>query len=80
MRGEPNQRARHPKPRQHSEAWEGERDDDPPLEARGRSLGLRLLALLGAFAFLMLGLGSLAPLLQEPPPPPWPDQRRPPVG
>ena len=46
--------------------------DDDPLEDRGRGLGLRLLALLGAFSFLMLGLSSIAPLLQpsQPPSPP----------
>ena len=45
-------------------------DQDLPLVDPGRSLPLRLLALLGAFAFLMLGLGSvLIPLLQAPPPP-----------
>ncbi len=42
----------------------------------GRSLGLRLLALLGALSFLMLGISSIAPLLQPlPPPPALPDQR-----
>ena len=44
-------------------------DDDAPLEDRGRSLGLRLLALLGAFAFVMLGLSSLVPLLHPEPVP-----------
>jgi hypothetical protein len=45
---------------------------------RGRPLGLRLLALLGAFSFVMLGLSSLAPLLHppEPTPPPRPDRPR----
>ena len=38
-------------------------EDDAPLEDRGRGLGLRLLALLGALSFVMLGLSSLAPLL-----------------
>lgn len=51
-------------------------DDEAPLIDPGRSLGLRLLALLGAFSFVMLGLSSvLVPLLQQPPPPPLPDQR-----
>jgi hypothetical protein len=50
-------------------------DDDEPLVDPGRSLGLRLLALLGAFSFLMIGLSSLVPLLQPTPPPPMPDQR-----
>ncbi|MEB3234372.1 MAG: hypothetical protein VKM98_02995 [Cyanobacteriota bacterium] len=48
-------------------------DDDAPLVDPGRNLGLRLLALLGAFSFLMLGLASvLIPLLQSPPPSPSP--------
>lgn len=43
---------------------------------RGRPLGLRLLALLGALSFVMLGLSALAPLLhpQPTPPPRLPDQ------
>jgi hypothetical protein len=45
-------------------------DGDWPVD-RGRPLGLRLLALLGAFSFVMLGLSSLAPLLHPP-------ERRPP--
>jgi hypothetical protein len=40
-------------------------DGDWPVDP-GRPLGLRLLALLGAFSFVMLGLSSLAPLLQPP--------------
>lgn len=55
-------------------------DDHDPLVDRGRGLGLRLLALLGAFSFLMLGISSLAPLLQPAPSPELPDQRRHPVG
>ena len=59
-------------------------DDDEPIQDRGRGLGLRLLALLGALSFVMLGLSSLAPLLYPQPgsepapePPPAPrDQRR----
>ncbi|MFM2081146.1 MAG: hypothetical protein RLZZ124_1695 [Cyanobacteriota bacterium] len=56
-------------------------DDDWPI-ARPRPLGLRLLALLGALAFVMLGLSSLAPLLHPGPetPPRWPDQRQEPVS
>ena len=52
-------------------------DGDWPVD-RGRPLGLRLLALLGAFSFVMLGLGSLAPLLHppEPRPPAMPDRPR----
>ena len=53
---------------------------DEPLEDRGRSLGLRLLALLGAFAFLMLGISSIVLLLQPPGPAPMPDRRQAPVG
>jgi len=50
--------------------------DDQPLVDPGRSLALRLLALVGAFSFVMLGLASVVvPLLQAPPPPPMPDQR-----
>ena len=42
-------------------------DDDAPLEDPGRPLGLRLLGLVGAFAFLMLGLSTIVlPLLQGP--------------
>ena len=48
---------------------------DEPLVDPGRSIGLRLLALVGAFSFLMLGISSLAPLLQPAPPPALPDQR-----
>jgi hypothetical protein len=50
-------------------------DGDWPVD-RGRPLGLRLLALLGAFSFLMLGLSSLAPLLHppQPEPPALPDR------
>lgn len=39
--------------------------DDWPLDP-GRPLLLRLLALLGAFAFVMLGLGSWVQLLRSP--------------
>ncbi len=56
-----------PLPPHRPSRWEAE--DDAPLVDQGRSLGLRLLALLGAFSFLMLGLGSLAPLLRPAPPP-----------
>jgi hypothetical protein len=50
-------------------------DGDWPVD-RGRPLGLRLLALLGAFSFLMLGVSSLAPLLHppQPEPPALPDR------
>ncbi len=47
--------------------------DDAPLIDPGRNLGLRLLGLLGALSFLMLGLATvLIPLLQSAPPPPLP--------
>jgi hypothetical protein len=62
------------------EADPGPDGAEEPLEDRGRSLGLRLLALLGAFAFLMLGISSIVPLLQPPGPAPMPDRRQAPVG
>ena len=40
-------------------------DGDWPVD-RGRSLGMRLLALVGAFSFVMLGLSSLGYLLHQP--------------
>jgi hypothetical protein len=49
--------------------------NEEPLVDRGRSLWLRLLALLGAFSFLMIGISSILPLLQPPSPPSMPDQR-----
>ena len=50
--------------------------DDEPLIDKGLSLPLRLLALLGALAFVMLGVSSVVmPLLQQPGPAPMPDQR-----
>jgi hypothetical protein len=51
-------------------------EDDELLEDRGRSMGLRLLALLGALSFVMLGISSIAPLLQPPPPPERPGERQ----
>jgi hypothetical protein len=59
---------------------DSEREEDEFLEDPGRGLGLRLLALLGAFSFLMLGLSSMAPLFQPTPSPPLPDQRRSPAA
>lgn len=53
-------------------------DNDVPLVDPGRSMGLRLLALLGALSFLMLGVSSILPLLQ--PPSPVPQPRQAPVG
>jgi hypothetical protein len=50
------------------------------LVDRGRGLGLRLLALLGALAFLMLGISSIAPLLRPLPPDEQPYQRRGPLA
>jgi hypothetical protein len=41
--------------------------DDESLEERRMSLPLRVLAAVGAFSFLMLGLNSLVPLLRMPP-------------
>ena len=55
-------------------------DDEELLKDRGRGLGLRLLALLGAFSVLMLGISSIAPLLQPAPSPPLRDQRQSPVA
>ncbi|MEY4430796.1 MAG: hypothetical protein RLZZ533_732 [Cyanobacteriota bacterium] len=46
-------------------------DGDWPVDP-GRPWGLRLLALVGALSFVMLGLSSLLPLLQ-----PQPDGPRP---
>jgi hypothetical protein len=49
------------------------------LVDHGRSLGLRLLALLGAVSFLMIDISSIVPLLQPPSPPSMPDQRDGPI-
>jgi hypothetical protein len=66
----------HFRPPQRPEANPNQDDPlDEPLVDPGRSIGLRLLALVGAFSFLMLGISSLAPLLQPAPPPALPDQR-----
>jgi hypothetical protein len=47
---------------------EPHRSDDDWAVDPGRPLPLRLLALLGAFSFVMLGLSSvLLPLMQRPP-------------
>jgi len=58
--------------------------DDEPLIDPGRPIGLRLLALVGAASFLMIGIASLVPLLEwlrQPPAPPSPlDPRQRPVG
>ena len=48
--------------------------DDPdnwPID-QGRPWGLRLLALVGALAFVMLGINSLLPVFQQPVPRPMP--------
>lgn len=51
-------------------------DADEPLVDPGRSLALRLLALLGAASFVMLGVSSVVvPLMQPAEPPPLPDHR-----
>ncbi|MCT0233307.1 hypothetical protein [Cyanobium sp. ULC084] len=54
----------------HPEQRFGDDDDgdDWPVD-RGRPLALRWLALVGALAFVMLGLSSLQPLLQPAPQP-----------
>jgi hypothetical protein len=54
-------------------------DDDDLPTGQGLSLPLRLLALVGALSFLMLGLSSVVPLLRPPPPTPLPDHQRGPV-
>ena len=51
-------------------------EDDWPVD-RGRPLGLRLLALVGALSFLMLGLSVVAPLLSPRPPSPQPPRALP---
>ncbi|MGB7563500.1 MAG: hypothetical protein WBM08_01990 [Prochlorococcaceae cyanobacterium] len=50
-------------------------DEDPDDWAveRGRPFGLRLLAFVGALAFVMLGINSLLPLLQPQKPPSLPE-------
>jgi hypothetical protein len=50
-------------------------EDNWPVD-RGRPLGLRLLALVGALSFLMLGLSVVAPLLQPRPQAPPPAEGR----
>jgi hypothetical protein len=51
------------KPLRPQDGW----DDDAPLEDTGRSIGLRLLAFVGAFSFLMLGVSSVVlPLMNQP--------------
>jgi hypothetical protein len=63
-----------PGPQQFNDADPSQHDE--PLIDQGRSLPLRLLALLGAFAFVMLGVSSVVmPLLLQPSPPSMPDQR-----
>jgi hypothetical protein len=60
------------RPRPPQQDWRPADDgDDWPIDP-GRPLGLRLLALLGALAFVMLGINSLLPLLQRPQQPPLP--------
>lgn len=51
-----------------------EDQDDWPID-QGRPWWLRLLALLGALGFVMLGVNSLLPALEQPSPRPMPDQR-----
>jgi hypothetical protein len=59
---------------------ESDVEEEEILKDSGRGLGLRLLALLGAFSFMMLGISSIAPLFQPEPSPPPPDQRRMPAA
>jgi hypothetical protein len=63
---------------QHGGKQSQEHDELPRSE--GLSLPLRLLALLGAFSFVMLGLSSVLPLLRPEPPAPLPDQPRGPLA
>jgi len=51
-----------------------EDQDDWPID-QGRPVLLRLLALLGALGFVMLGVNSLLPAFEPPSPRPMPDQR-----
>ena len=51
-----------------------EDQEDWPMD-RGRPVLLRLLALLGALGFVMLGVNSLLPAFEPPSPRPMPDQR-----
>ncbi len=51
-----------------------EDQEDWPID-QGRPLLLRLLALLGALGFVMLGVNSLLPAFEQPSPRPMPDQR-----
>ena len=51
-----------------------EDQDDWPID-QGRPWQLRLLALLGALGFVMLGVNSLLPAFEPPSPRPMPDQR-----
>ncbi|MCP9780115.1 MULTISPECIES: hypothetical protein [Cyanobium] len=51
-----------------------EDQEDWPID-QGRPVLLRLLALLGALGFVMLGVNSLLPAFEPPSPKPMPDQR-----
>ena len=51
-----------------------EDQDDWPID-QGRPGWLRLLALLGALGFVMLGVNSLLPAFEQPSPRPIPDHR-----
>ena len=56
-------------------------DQDEPMVDPGRGLGLRLLAVLGAVSFLMLGVSSIVvPLMQPAGPPPRPNPQDQAVG
>jgi hypothetical protein len=76
----PSRRPSRPAPPPRCSRPAGVDGQDEPLVAPGRALGLRLLALLGAVSFVLLGLSSIVPLLQPPAPPPLPDQRRLPMA
>lgn len=56
-----------------------EDQNDWPID-KGRPWWLRLLALLGALGFVMLGINSLMPAFEQPSPRPMPDQRNRPVS
>ncbi|SBO44438.1 conserved protein of unknown function [Cyanobium sp. NIES-981] len=69
-----------PPPRQDDPAEGLSHDPDAMPQRQGLPLGLRILALLGALSFVMLGVNSLLPLLRWPPaPPPPPGPRQGPI-
>ena len=69
---------RQPQPMFYIQAHAGRRmkdSDDWPID-QGRPWGLRLLALVGALAFVMLGINSLLLVFQQPRPLPVPAQTK----